>query len=218
MGEGVLDEVCDLTRVEKAEILRAEEDIGRLSPAELLGVPCNVDRGALKKAYFAKSKQFHPDRFFGRFLGSYEARLNRVFRALKMAYETLRKEKKTGEIKAQTAFSPSLAQKSAQGTPTQKASEASNPARVAELEARRAEIDRRVRSRWGDRLRQRSGVHPQSKERALDHYTRGLDAIRRGAFQEALRAMQLVLTFDPGHPQAARHVVDLRRRMGGGPS
>lgn len=56
---------------------------------ELLGVSPEADRRELRKAYFALSKEFHPDRYFGRELGPFAASLERIFRRLTEAYEML---------------------------------------------------------------------------------------------------------------------------------
>ena len=46
---------------------------------EILGVAQDADRKALKKAYFALSKELHPDRFFRRNTGAFGKRLERGF-------------------------------------------------------------------------------------------------------------------------------------------
>ena len=57
--------------------------------ARLLGVAPGADKKAVKRAYFALSKEFHPDRFFRKNIGDYERKLAQVFNAVKEAYETL---------------------------------------------------------------------------------------------------------------------------------
>jgi hypothetical protein len=56
---------------------------------ELLEVTRAADKRALKRAYFRLSKEFHPDRFFGRNLGPYGERLSKIFQAIKTAFEIL---------------------------------------------------------------------------------------------------------------------------------
>jgi len=81
----------DLDPVMKARLVRAARRLGKLSPHELLGVAADADHTALKKAYFVASKELHPDRFFGKDLGSFRGLLERLFRAITQAYETLDK-------------------------------------------------------------------------------------------------------------------------------
>lgn len=56
---------------------------------ELLEVPRDSDVKAIKRAYFRLAAVLHPDRFFGKRLGSYKAGLLGLYGRLTMAYETL---------------------------------------------------------------------------------------------------------------------------------
>ena len=55
----------------------------------LLGVERVADKKEIKRAYFKLSKDFHPDRFFGKALGPYGDRLTQIFQALKSAFDLL---------------------------------------------------------------------------------------------------------------------------------
>jgi hypothetical protein len=74
-------------RIEELELRVLEGD-----PFRLLEVGHDVDRRALRRAYFRLSKEFHPDRYFGRQLGSWRHRLQQVFAALTAAFEELSDE------------------------------------------------------------------------------------------------------------------------------
>jgi hypothetical protein len=58
-------------------------------PHSLLGVQRGADAKTVKRAYFKLSKEIHPDRFYGRRLGSFAARMATVFEAVNRAYERL---------------------------------------------------------------------------------------------------------------------------------
>ena len=58
-------------------------------PNRLLGVPVGADRKAIKRAYRELSKEFHPDRYFRKDIGDYGRALQRVFNAIKEAYDAL---------------------------------------------------------------------------------------------------------------------------------
>jgi hypothetical protein len=66
----------------------------KLNHYELLGVSMEADRGEIRKAYFALSKTFHPDAYFGKELGAYKAQMEVVFRKATDAYEALGRPKK----------------------------------------------------------------------------------------------------------------------------
>ena len=54
---------------------------------DLLGIERGSDSQTVKRAYFALSKKFHPDRYFRRNIGDYAERLDRIFRKGAEAYE-----------------------------------------------------------------------------------------------------------------------------------
>ncbi len=56
---------------------------------ELLEIERGADVKAVKRAYFKLSKEFHPDRFFGREIGDYREKLSQIFQAVKAAFELL---------------------------------------------------------------------------------------------------------------------------------
>jgi curved DNA-binding protein CbpA len=56
---------------------------------QLLGVPRAAERKAIRDAYFALSRRFHPDVYFKRNLGEYRSRVDEVFRMLTRAYDVL---------------------------------------------------------------------------------------------------------------------------------
>ncbi|MBA3397739.1 MAG: J domain-containing protein [Deltaproteobacteria bacterium] len=58
-------------------------------PHALLGVPQGADPKMLKRAYFQLSKLIHPDRHYGKKLGSFASRLPLVFEATSRAYAKL---------------------------------------------------------------------------------------------------------------------------------
>jgi hypothetical protein len=58
-------------------------------PYALLGVPSEADARMLKLTYFQLSKEIHPDRYYGRRLGSFAGRMSAVFEAASRAYARL---------------------------------------------------------------------------------------------------------------------------------
>jgi len=103
-----LAETNDLDDHERRRILAMARLIGH-DPYALLGLPGGADARALKLAYFQLSKEIHPDRYYGKRLGSFAARMSTVFEATSRAYARL-----TTHDKARGGAAPSAAQASDQ--------------------------------------------------------------------------------------------------------
>jgi CheY-like chemotaxis protein len=71
---------------------------------DVLGAPRDADSNALKKAYFALSRDFHPDSFAGLQLGSSQRQLEDVFSMIQEAYAVLTDPAKRGEYEAKTSL------------------------------------------------------------------------------------------------------------------
>ncbi|MFH0901212.1 MAG: J domain-containing protein [Pseudomonadota bacterium] len=84
-----LAEAVDLPEEQKRSILTKHALLVRGTLFEILGVTPDADKRTLKRAYFKASKDFHPDRFYGRNLGSYGARLDEIFARITEAFEVL---------------------------------------------------------------------------------------------------------------------------------
>lgn len=84
-----LIEEVDISEELQAQITKTYHRADRLNHYELLGVAMDADRAEIRRAYFALSKVFHPDAYFGRHLGSYKAQMEVVFRKMTDAYEAL---------------------------------------------------------------------------------------------------------------------------------
>jgi hypothetical protein len=86
----------DLDEATKLRVARLHRRIARMAPHERLGVPADADAATIKRAYFAASKELHPDRFYGRDLGPFRAQLADIFARITEAFEALRARKKSG--------------------------------------------------------------------------------------------------------------------------
>jgi curved DNA-binding protein CbpA len=83
-----LSEAVDLDLDRKREILARESQLAR-DDWTVLGLKPGATAEAVKLAYFEASRIFHPDRYYGKNLGSYRARLERIFHRLSEAHEAL---------------------------------------------------------------------------------------------------------------------------------
>jgi hypothetical protein len=85
--QAALAESVDMNEAERRLILAMARLVNE--PWALLGVANNSDAKTLKRAYFTLSKSIHPDRFFGKKLGSFRQRTADVFEAMSRAYARL---------------------------------------------------------------------------------------------------------------------------------
>ncbi len=78
-----------MSDAERRRVLVGLRLIATGDPWALLGLPRGADRRTLKRAFFERSKLFHPDRFYGREIGVYRERLHVVFEAISRAHTEL---------------------------------------------------------------------------------------------------------------------------------
>jgi hypothetical protein len=104
-----LAEPGDLDPDERLRILAMVRLVDGRDPWALLGVPPGSDGKVLKRAYFNLSKDVHPDRYYGKQLGSFADRLAAVFEAVSRAYARLtapEKDRKSGAYQPMVAEQP----------------------------------------------------------------------------------------------------------------
>jgi curved DNA-binding protein CbpA len=86
---GALNERADLSDAQKKRILYLEMHLESWNHYALLGLKRSVTLADIKKGYFRASKEFHPDAYFRKELGSYKGRIDRIFRKMKLGYDVL---------------------------------------------------------------------------------------------------------------------------------
>ena len=85
----LLAEEVELEHWEKRRILAVVRALETSDYLEVLSLPPGASRRDLKRAYFELSRQMHPDRFYGRRLGSFAPVLDRVFSAVSQVVKSL---------------------------------------------------------------------------------------------------------------------------------
>ena len=164
-----------------------------------------ADAKAVKRAYFELSKEFHPDRYFRREIGSFAERLERIFKKIVEAYELLSDPTTRAEIERSMATArrrsgPGAAAGSRPAPQPATAALAaprpwlSAPAlerlrrhfRIPDEGAGRARSSRREQFRSGARRVAQAAAGSRPRQRAARHRLRPLE--RR--VQGALRRMQ----------------------------
>jgi len=84
-----MDEAVELDPERQREILDLEAKVESANLFEILGVPAGAPIEEVKAAFREASRKFHPDKYFGKKLGSFRGRLDKVFKRLIEAHQTL---------------------------------------------------------------------------------------------------------------------------------
>jgi hypothetical protein len=85
LGGGATDLPADLMQ----RIDAVHERLAHADYYALLGLPRTATRAQVRQAFLAHAPQFHPDKYFGRNLGPYGPKMQRVFAHLSAAHDTL---------------------------------------------------------------------------------------------------------------------------------
>lgn len=109
----------------KKELIYVAGMLGRVDYYQLLGVSRDAKRKQIRNAYFALSKRYHPDSFYGKEMGGFSALVDEIFNGLNKADQMLSHKKKrveydktlAPEVSAASA-SPSYSPPAASSTPS----------------------------------------------------------------------------------------------------
>jgi len=106
VGELAVDSGLELP----VEVQQRALEVERLldgSYHELLGVNRDSDARSIKRSYFKLSRDFHPDRYFGRDVGPFGDLLDRIFKQVALAYELLMDPITRTELERSMSSAPS---------------------------------------------------------------------------------------------------------------
>jgi tetratricopeptide (TPR) repeat protein len=95
-----LAEEVDLAEEQKLRVLTMRRKLDTADHFVLLEVDAGADKRALRRSYFTLSKEFHPDRYYGKHTGSFGPWLARIFARLKEAHEVLSDDKRRQEYES----------------------------------------------------------------------------------------------------------------------
>lgn len=82
----IVAEATDLSADEKQRAIAMWRIVGRGDPYEILNAAPGASAVELQAAYRTRCKQFHPDRYYGRDLGSFSRWLAEIFDGIQAAY------------------------------------------------------------------------------------------------------------------------------------
>jgi curved DNA-binding protein CbpA len=188
--EAALAEDVDLDAGRRRDILFAEGRAATATHWEVLDIPWNASGDQARAAYLEKVKVFHPDRYPGKRLGSFRARLERAFRRLTEAREALSDEARRVAYARATA----------------------PPEEFARLEARKLEDERRSAERRARLARQNPLVG--RAQRIAELVSRGKEALAADRLSQAAADLQIALSLDPVNAEVKALAAEARKRAG----
>lgn len=95
-----LDEAVDIDLPRRRRILDLYYRLDQLDHYQLFDIDPRVDKKAIKTAYFEIVNVFHPDRYFGKNVGSFKPKLEKVFARLTESYDVLSRTASRAEYDA----------------------------------------------------------------------------------------------------------------------
>jgi curved DNA-binding protein CbpA len=197
-----IDPALDITPELQAQILEFAVSLDK-PYFELLGVPRNADAKQIKRAYFALSKIYHPDRYFRANLGDYSARLAQIFRKLVEAYELLSDPTTRAEIERTLGAMPE----------PEPIIEESEGAAAPERQLPPRKLTKRQTL---ERLRRHFRIPPQvlaeRKLKASHFYEAAMVAAKRERWHEAAPSLRLAIAFDPWNDTYRKRFSDILSR------
>jgi len=184
-----------LSREEKQKILAVYDKLERVSYYELLGVTPLASRKEIRNAYFALSREFHPDRFFRRDIGDFRWRLDSIFKKLTLAYNVLSTSESREEYD-QTVMPEIKAAQERAAEPEQGKDEkpsdtdaGSSPVKEA-AEVQKGRIPKEILERV---------------EKAKQFFDRGIKDLFEKKYASASGNFRLALTYDPYNEKYKKH-------------
>jgi curved DNA-binding protein CbpA len=95
-----LDEAVDIDLARRRRILDLFYRLDQLNHYQLFDIDPKVEKKAIKSAYFEIVNVFHPDRYFGKNVGSFKLKLEKVFARLTESYDVLSRSASRAEYDA----------------------------------------------------------------------------------------------------------------------
>ena len=189
-AEEEIDPSLDLSEELQRRILEFDAALENLDYFQLLGVERSADARRIKRAYFALSREFHPDRYFRRRTGGFAERLDRIFQRIVEAYELLHDPATRAEVERNLAATQTAALES---KPKSGSPDAKLPAPSATAAGSRMQHLSRLR----DSFRPRAGVSAESRWKACRFYQAAGLSLEAENFLEAAANARLAIAFDP---------------------
>ncbi len=190
-----LSEDVDLEMETRRYVLDMYAQLERINFYAILGVNRAADRKAIKDAYFRLAGLIHPDRYFGKRLGTFKPKMELLFARITQAYDTLSK------AKARAAYDVELDQMEAHDK---------SVGRIAVA----APVDPRVVAKRQAALEALKAHFAEGKAKAKQYADAGVRARAAGDVVAAANAYRSALTYLPADPELLAAFEELERAAG----
>jgi curved DNA-binding protein CbpA len=206
-----IDAGLDLSIELQQRILEFDASLER-SYHDLLGIGRGADNREIKLAYFRLSKEYHPDRYFRRNIGSYSPRLDRIFKKLSEAYELLSDPTTRAEIERDMIDSepPMEGAYGGAGGTSERIGADPRRRRAPEVPLRMRNLQR-LRARF--KVPKKAMLERQFKARQF--YQSALAAGHEKRWLEAAASMRLAIAFDPANAEFKKGFADIQADVHG---
>lgn len=191
-----VDEKVDLEEGRREEILALDERVTTNNLFEFLGLPAGAPAEEVRAAFREASRKFHPDKYFGKNLGSYRAKLDRIFKRLVEANQTLTDPDKREAYLAANPFVRAAA-RATTGTNT-----AFKPEAKTETEEAR-DLERRHRLARHPYLARTTKVQ--------EYLAKAKEHVARQEYSQAVTHLNNAAQIDPAHAEVKAMLIDVRK-------
>jgi len=206
IDESALDAKLELSLDVQRRILEFEASLSRPYHA-LLGIEQGAPPKAVKRAYFKLSKEFHPDRYFRKNIGSYGVRLDRIFKKVLEAHEILsdpelcKVENSTPPPSAPPPSAPAM--DAASAGPAEDRPGAAGPKKARPL----TKLER-LQQRMPFKINH--AAIADRRARAEEIFRAAQSSQQAGRLQEAEASIRIAISFDPGRTEFKEALGSLR--------
>ena len=170
----------------EAQVAWKAERLDTLDYFELLGVPTTASAGEVKRAFYAESRAYHPDRFFHLADEGFKARVHDVYKRVTEAYYVLRDDVRRRKYLA----------------------DVSGPERARKLrfdELSEQETKAQVKQQAAEQI----GLNPKARQL----FQTALGDLERGNLAAAERGLKMALTYEPQNALYKEKLTELQARL-----
>jgi tetratricopeptide (TPR) repeat protein len=212
-SSAALSEDVEISVERRKEILVLEEAVDSKNFFELLGVDVKTPAADVKAAYYEMSRKFHPDKYFQKNLGSFRARLERVFRQLTLAQETLTNATKRAAYLKANPRAGQVTQVSKASEVAKTTSSSSTPSKEPVNAPPTADELKREEERNVER-RSRLARHPYlaKGQKVKELVKKAQDLARKGEWSQAFAQANAATQIDPLNREALKVLSEARMR------